>query len=72
MPHRTWMEALEPGKPLTFLDSHIQCGNALVGVYDPTVLETGIPDDAFKALEGDDKLLKDLKKTNNESSNPGD
>lgn len=64
-----WMEALEPGKPLTFLDSHIQCGNALVGVYDPTVLETGIPDDAFKALEGDDKaLLKDLKKTNKQQA----
>ena len=64
-----WMEALEPGKPLTFLDSHIQCGNALVGVYDPTVLETGIPDDAFKALEGDDKaLLKDLKKINKQQA----
>ena len=64
-----WMEALEPGKPLTFLDSHIQCGNALVGVYDPAVLETGIPDDAFKALEGDDKaLLKDLKKTNKQQA----
>ncbi|QSR35237.1 restriction endonuclease [Marinobacterium iners] len=64
-----WMEALEPGKPLTFLDSHIQCGNALVGVYDPAVLEKGIPDDAFKALEGDDKaLLKDLKKTNKQQA----
>ncbi|MFL1404628.1 Eco57I restriction-modification methylase domain-containing protein [Marinobacter sp. M1N3S26] len=64
-----WMEALEPGKPLTFLDSHIQCGNALVGVYNPAVLETGIPDDAFKALEGDDKaLLKGLKKTNKQQA----
>lgn len=60
-----WMEALEPGKPLTFLDSHIQCGNALVGVYDPSALEDGIPDDAFKALGGDDKdLLKELRKAN--------
>lgn len=64
-----WMEALEPGKPLTFLDSHIQCGNALVGVYDPAVIEKGIPDDAFKALEGDDKaLLKDLKKSNKQQA----
>jgi hypothetical protein len=23
-----WMEAVEPGLPLTFLDSHIQQGNA--------------------------------------------
>jgi len=27
-----WMEAIEPGKPLSFLDAHIQCGNSLVGV----------------------------------------
>ena len=26
-----WMEALEPGKPLSFLDHHIQCGNSLLG-----------------------------------------
>jgi len=26
-----WLEALEPGKPLTFLDAHIKCGNSLVG-----------------------------------------
>lgn len=57
-----WMEALEPGKPLTFLDSHIQPGNALIGVFDPAVLEDGISQDAF---EGDDKeLLKGLRKRN--------
>ncbi|WP_016854811.1 Eco57I restriction-modification methylase domain-containing protein [Halomonas smyrnensis] len=60
-----WMEALEPGKPLTFLDSHIQPGNALIGVFDPTVLESGIPNEAFKPLEGeDDELLKELRKRN--------
>ena len=60
-----WMEALEPGRPLTFLESRIQCGNALVGVFDPEVLEDGIPADAFKALDGDDKdLLKELRKEN--------
>ncbi|WLI73606.1 Eco57I restriction-modification methylase domain-containing protein [Halomonas alkalicola] len=60
-----WMEALEPGKPLTFLDSHIQAGNALIGVFDPTVLENGIPQEAFDAIEGDDKeLLKGLRKRN--------
>ena len=26
-----WMEALTPGKPLSFLDHHIQCGNSLLG-----------------------------------------
>lgn len=60
-----WMEALEPGKPLTFLESHIQPGNALIGVFDPTVLENGIPQEAFDAIEGDDKeLLKGLRKRN--------
>lgn len=64
-----WMEALEPGKPLTFLDSHIQCGNALVGIYDPSVLEDGIPNDAFKGLDGDDReLLKELRKRNREQA----
>ncbi|MEZ5492863.1 MAG: N-6 DNA methylase [Gammaproteobacteria bacterium] len=50
-----WLEALEPGKPLGFLDAHIQCGNSLVGVLDPSLLENGIPDKAFDALTGDDK-----------------
>ena len=26
-----WLEALDPGKPLSFLDAHIKCGNALIG-----------------------------------------
>lgn len=60
-----WLEALEPGKPLGFLDAHIQCGNALIGVFDPAVLEAGIPDDAYKALTGDDKsIASEAKKLN--------
>jgi hypothetical protein len=49
-----WMEALEPGKPLTFLDHHIQCGNSLLGCT-PALLKRGIPDAAFTPLIGDDK-----------------
>jgi hypothetical protein len=30
-----WIEAIDPGKPLSFLDAHIQCGDSLVGVFDP-------------------------------------
>ena len=57
-----WMEAIEPGKPLSFLDHHIKCGNSLLGVT-PRLLREGIPEDAFKAIEGDDKdVVKDLKK----------
>ena len=48
-----WLEALEPGKPLSFLDAHIKCGNGLVGAT-PALLRAGIPDKAFKPIEGDD------------------
>lgn len=27
-----WLETLEPGRPLTFLDAHLRCGDSLVGV----------------------------------------
>lgn len=60
-----WIEAIEPGKPLGFLDAHIQCGDSLVGVLDPKVLEKGIPDGAYKPLTGDDKkVCANLKKKN--------
>lgn len=49
-----WMEALEPGKPLTFLDHHIQCGNSLLGCS-PSLLSKGIPDAAYMPLSGDDR-----------------
>jgi hypothetical protein len=51
-----WLEATEPGKPLSFLDHHIQCGNSLLGAT-PRVLAEGLPDDAFKPLTGDDKAV---------------
>jgi hypothetical protein len=59
-----WLEALEPGKPLGFLDAHIKHGNALLGAT-PALLAGGIPDDAFKPIEGDDKkIAAALKKRN--------
>ena len=59
-----WMEAIEPGRPLSFLDSHIQCGNALLGTT-PALMARGIPNDAFKPIEGDDKeVAKRLTKRN--------
>jgi SOS-response transcriptional repressor LexA len=51
-----WMEALEPGKPLSFLDHRIACGDALLGTT-PALLAAGIPDSAFKPIEGDDKKV---------------
>jgi len=50
-----WIETVEPGKPLGFLDASIRCGDALFGLFDLKVLERGIPDDAYKPLSGDDK-----------------
>ncbi|WP_411852266.1 Eco57I restriction-modification methylase domain-containing protein [Stenotrophomonas sp. LGBM10] len=50
-----WLEAMTPDRPLGFLDHHLQCGDALLGLTDLAALEQGIPKDAFKALSGDDK-----------------
>ena len=61
-----WMEALEPGRPLSFLDHHIQCGNSLIGAT-PALLKRGIPDEAFTPIEGDDKdVCREYKKLNKE------
>lgn len=46
------IEAIEPGKPLVFLDHHIRCGNSLIGTT-PELLRQGIPNSAFVPLEGD-------------------
>jgi hypothetical protein len=48
-----WIEALDPGKPLGFLDAHIKEGNGLIGAT-PVLIDGGIPQGAFKPIEGDD------------------
>jgi hypothetical protein len=59
-----WLEALQPGRPLSFLDAHIKVGNALLGTT-PALLAQGIPDEAFVVLQGDDKqVVSSLKKQN--------
>jgi hypothetical protein len=61
-----WMEAIEPGRPLSFLDAHVQHGNALLGAT-PALIARGVPDEAWEVLEGDDKAVaKALKKRNRE------
>ena len=60
-----WIEAVEPGKPLSFLDLHIQCGDSLVGILNKNVLKELIPDSAYIPLRGDDKIIcKSLKEEN--------
>jgi len=49
-----WLESVEPGRPLSFLDHHVVCGNALLGATSEQVA-AGIPDDAFKPLSGDER-----------------
>lgn len=59
-----WLETVDPGKPLGFLDHHIRCGNSLLGTT-PELIAAGIPDGAFNAIEGDDKAAcAELKKRN--------
>lgn len=59
-----WMEAVEPGLPLGFLDSHVQCGNALLGTM-PGLMDNGIPDEAWAPIgEDDKKTASALKKRN--------
>jgi hypothetical protein len=50
-----WLESHTAGKPLTFLDHRIRCGDSLVGVFDLAAIAKGIPDKAFDPCEGDDK-----------------
>ena len=60
-----WLEGYTPDAPLGFIDHHFQLGNALLGVMDPKIILDGIPDDAFKALTGDNNALcLDLKRRN--------
>ena len=61
-----WLEAMEPGKPLGFLDSRIRVGNSLLGTT-PTLLREGLPDGAFTALEGDDKEVAAVLKKRNKA-----
>lgn len=60
-----WLEGYEEGRPLGFLDHHLQVGDALLGVTDLKALEFGIAKDAYKPLSGDDKAAcKELGKLN--------
>lgn len=66
-----WLETLEPGKPLGFLDHHVRHGNSLVGILDPAIMKDGIPDKAYTALSGDDKTTCTALKRSNRSQAGG-
>lgn len=59
-----WLETMDPGKPLAYLDAQIKVGNSLIGTT-PRLLADGIPDEAFQPIDGDDKtVVSALKKRN--------
>lgn len=62
-----WIEGHMPGRPLTYLDHRICCGDSLVGVIDPAVLEKGVPDEAFSPVSGEDKKIASKLKRQNKN-----
>jgi hypothetical protein len=67
-----WLESLEPGKPLSFLDAHIKCGNSLVGVGPKMDLgDLEVPDEAFNPVTGDHKATGSLLKKRNRQEREG-
>ncbi len=44
-----WIEGYCAGKPLSFLDHHIRCGNSVIGITNLDVLLNGVPKEAFAA-----------------------
>ena len=47
-----WIETVEPGKPLGFLDANIRCGDSLLGVFDLKALEQGHSRRRLQAARG--------------------
>ena len=52
-----WIETLEPGKPLSFLNARIRCGDSLIGIFNYKMLRDGLPDETFAPLTGDSKAV---------------
>lgn len=63
-----WLEAYTPDRPLSFLDHHLRCGDALLGVLDPRILENGIPEKAFDPLSGDSREVARRLKAENRTA----
>ena len=58
-----WIEGYCAGKPLSFLDAHIRCGNSVVGITDLDTLINGVPKEAFSAESKEAlKAIRDLNK----------
>ncbi|GAA0950932.1 Eco57I restriction-modification methylase domain-containing protein [Nonomuraea longicatena] len=65
-----WLEAMEPGQALGFLDAHLKHGNGLIGAT-PALMRDGIPTKAFKDVEGDDPAYARFLAAQNEQERSG-
>ena len=52
-----WMDSIVDGCSAGFFGHHIRCGDSLAGLLDVRVLREGIPDGAYKPLNGDSKAV---------------
>lgn len=66
-----WIETVEPGKPLGFLDANLRCGDSLLGIFSLEALSHGIPDAAYKPLAGDDKAVAKVFAARNKEDHKG-
>jgi hypothetical protein len=66
-----WLESHAEGRPLTFLDHRIKCGDSLVGVLDLATLDAGLPDEAFAPVADDDRKLAAALKRQNKAERGG-
>jgi hypothetical protein len=65
-----WLETLDPGRPLAFLDAQIRVGNSLIGAT-PELLASGVPDKAFSPIEGDDPMTVERHRRQNRAERLG-
>lgn len=70
-----WIEGHHRGRPLSFLDHRIRCGDSLVGAFYHDELrdmvQPGIPGDAYKAKTGDAKVVAQALKRENAAEQRG-
>lgn len=66
-----WLEGHTKGKPLSFLDHRIRCGNSLIGAFSFENIKKGIPDDAFNPVTRDDKKVAQFFKKKNKEERKG-
>lgn len=65
-----WINGAVEDLPLNFLDHHFKSGNSILGTF-PASIKDGIPDEAFKAINGENSeiasQLRKINKTQKES-----